>query len=143
MGKKDKSQLDGEGVDDGVLVGVVTEGAVGLVGRSGWSVGLAGREVGCATGVMDVVVPAIVVVEMMSVWLSSSYSVGMGRSTALEASIDSPQSLRCQSTKVPVFSFTTLSLTRTVQVPIPDSPLENVSILQKMDIAMLTSEQPT
>lgn len=51
---------------------------------------------------MVVVEPATVVVEMMAVWLSSSCSVGIERRTVLEASIASPQSFRCQSTKVPL-----------------------------------------
>lgn len=137
VGKKDGSQLDGEAVDEGVLlpVGVeMPEEPVGLVGRSGWSVGLGGRAVdGWGAGVMDVVVPAIVVVEMISVWLSSSCSVGIGRRTAFEASIDSPHSFKCQSTNVPLFSFTTVSLTKTVHFPIPDSPLANVN-LYKVDV---------
>ena len=110
------------------------------MGRSGWSVGFAATAVeGCGTGVMDVVMPAIVVVEMMSVWLSSSCSVGIGRRTALEGSMDSPHNFRCQSTNVPLFSFMTVSLTRTVQVPIPDSPLVDVSKYQNGDLVKLTS----
>lgn len=41
--------------------------------------------------------------------------------------MDSPQSLRCQSVKVPVCLLTMVSLTMMVQVPTPDSPLGKVS----------------
>jgi len=132
VGRKDGSQDEAEVLAEGaavdVPVGVVSSAvvseAVGLVGRSGWSVGLDMMdEVGDETET-EVVVPAmLVVLDITWSWLSSSSSVGMGRRVALEASIDSPKSLRCQSMKVPLFSFTIESLTMRVQVPIPDSPL--------------------
>lgn len=71
------------------------------------------------------VTAATVVVDIISAWLSSSCSDGIGRRVALEASIDSPKSFRCQSVKVPLCSFTWLSFTMIVQVPMPDSPLTN------------------
>ena len=131
VGKKDGSQELAELVAGGVVE--VVEGLVwssvpvglALTGRSGWSVGLPIREVTGAVGTA-VVVPAIVVVAI-SAWLSSSCSSGMGRRVALEASIDSPHNFRCQSTKVPLCSLIIVSLTITVQVPIPDSPLSIVS----------------
>ena len=79
------------------------------------------------------VVPAMVVVAMMSAWLSSSCSDGMGRRGCFEPSMDSPHNFRCQSMKVPLFAFTSVSLTITVQVPIPDSPL---LMLMRTDICM-------
>lgn len=137
-----------EGAEVDVPVGVVSSSvvpdAVGFVGRSGWSVGLDMMdEVGEETGT-EVVVPAmLVVLEITWSWLSSSSSVGMGRRVALEASMLSPKSLRCQSVKVPLFSFTIESFTTRVQVPIPDSPLIHVSRLQVQKLRLLTSERRT
>ena len=88
--------------------------------------------------------PAIVVVdEMIWSWLSSSCASGMGRRVALLASIASPQSLRCQSMNVPLCSFTMVSLIITVQVPIPDSPLKNVSTCSATNTGLHTNEQQT
>lgn len=136
MGKNDGSHDDAVVVASGAaeLVGVVFSSSVvpvGLVltGRSGWSVGLDMRDVGVGSGVMAWVVPAMVVVEEMILsWSSSSCSSGIGRRVCLSASIASPQSLRCQSMKVPLCSLTMVSLTIIVQVPTPDSPLGDISI---------------
>ena len=65
-----------------------------FIGRSGWSVGLPGKTEAVGRGVTACVIPAMVVVEIISAWLSSSCSLGMGRRTALEASIDSPHSFK-------------------------------------------------
>lgn len=71
MGRKEGSQLDVADVvaaGELVAVGDVFWSSVpeGLVGRSGWSVGLAIRlEVGAATGAIDVVAPIAVVVEII------------------------------------------------------------------------------
>lgn len=137
MGKKDGSQEVGFAVSDsadGAVVVLVVgdeEGAVpegfSLTGRSGWSLGLVTGAVGVGTGVMACVVPAMVVVDISS-WLSSSCSDGIGRSFCFDASIDSPNSFRCQSMNVPLCALTSVSLTMIVQVPIPDSPLKCVSI---------------
>ena len=86
------------------------------------------RDVGVGTGVIACVVPAIVVVDdMILSWSSSSCSSGIGRRVCLLASIDSPQSLRCQSMNVPLCSLTMVSFTITVHVPMPDSPLRRIS----------------
>lgn len=113
-------------VGDGVEVWCPAVVAVGLVGRSGWSVGLAMMlEAAEVEATLDVVLPATVVVLLMiASWSLSSSSDGMGRRVVFVASILSPHSLRCQSMKVPLNSFTTESLIMIVQVPIPDSPLE-------------------
>ena len=108
MGRKEGSQLEGLVVASGLLleVGVFSSSVVpvglAFTGRSGWSVGLAIRLVAVLTGANVVVAPAIVVVEITWSWLSSSCSEGIGRRVAFEASIASPQSLRCQSIKVPL-----------------------------------------
>jgi hypothetical protein len=151
VGKKDGSQLELLDVAEAageVLVGLVASSSVpeglGLVGRSGWSVGLVVSDVGVVASSMEVVAPRIVVVEVMiSSWLSSSCSEGMGRRVDLEASIDSPQSLRCQSMKVPLLSFTCVSLTMIVQVPMPDSPLTIVSRYCRRYLEGHTSERQT
>jgi hypothetical protein len=97
---------------------------VGLVGRSGWSVGLTRMLVLDGAGSTAVVLAMIVVVLLaMALWSSSSSSDGSGNLTAFEASMLSPQSFRCQSVKVPLNSLTMVSLTTIVHVPIPDSPL--------------------
>ena len=135
VGKKDGSQLELVVVAEEageVFVGLVDSSSVpeglGLVGRSGWSVGLVRREVGVVAMPTEVVAPTMVVVDVMiASWLSSSCSDGMGRRVDFEASIDSPQSLRCQSMKVPLCSFTCVSFTMIVHVPTPDSPLIVVS----------------
>lgn len=44
---------------------------------------------------------------------------------------------------VPLCSFTTVSLMITVQVPIPDSPLVNVSGVRKRDGEVRTNERRT
>ncbi len=96
-------------------------------------------DVGAATGVMDVVAPAIVVVEMISAWLSSSCSEGIGSKVAFDSSMDSPQSFKCQSTNVPLCSLTIESLTIIVQVPTPDSPLPKLVNPSRINIVDLYS----
>lgn len=122
------SEATGAAVPVGVGVGVWSSAAVavGLVGRSGWSVGLATMlDTAEVEATLDVVLPATVVVLLMiASWSSSSWSDGMGKRVVFVASILSPHSLRCQSMKVPLNSFTTESLIMIVQVPIPDSPLK-------------------
>ena len=149
MGKKDGSRLealvDAAGALDevGVFSSSVVPVGFALTGRSGWSVGLVITPVCVLMGARVVVAPAIVVVEMIWSWLSSSESLGMGRRVAFEGSIASPQSLRCQSMNVPLNSFTIVSLTTMVQVPIPDSPLLSVSHGKGWYLELLTSEQRT
>lgn len=106
MGKKEGSQVDGLVVSAGALVPVglgvpwVLEG-LELVGRSGWSVGFSAIADFVGPGLTAVLVAEMVVVSILS-WSSSSWSVGIGSNFAFEASIDSPNSFRCQSINVPL-----------------------------------------
>lgn len=114
MGRKDGIHVDGVVVseDVGTVVEVedgevssssVPEG-LALVGRSGWSDGVLGSSVWEAelVGAAVADVTPVMVVVAISEWLSSSCSVGMGRTNAFSGSIDSPHNLRCQSVKVPL-----------------------------------------
>lgn len=129
MGKKPGSQEEAASVVCGDISSSPVESVsvplgLGLVGRSGWSVGVA---VGSSPVLMKpgggvTTVGGIVVVWMTS-WSSSSSSVGMGRSVASLGSMLSPHSFRWKSVQVPLCSFGFVSLTITVHVPCPDSPL--------------------
>jgi hypothetical protein len=112
-GSQPGTQEEGWAVDVGEFVGDVEDDAsacpgVGLTGRVGASLGF-DDGVGGVTG-LTVVVPTSAVVTGTTIsWSLSSFTVGMGRRVALEASIDSPQSLRRQSQKVPVSEFSLVS----------------------------------
>lgn len=115
MGAADKVEFD-------VAVGETELVVVGFAftGRSIWSLGTEpGIPVSDEPGAMVVV---LTIADMTS-WSSSSCSVGMGRSVCLEASMHSPHRLSFQSANVPLNSLTLVSLTMTVQLPMPDSPL--------------------
>lgn len=127
-GSQDEASVDAEGEADGEtnsspVPELVAEG-LALMGRSGWSDGVAvATSAGtvCPGGGVTVV-GGTVVVEITS-WSSSSSSVGKGRGLASLGSMDSPQSLRWKSVQVPLFSLTLVSFTMTVHLPRPDSPL--------------------
>jgi len=113
------------GASSGPSVGLVISAAavsvgLALMGRSWWSVGFEGWEVGLLAPGVTLILEGEA--EMTS-WSSSSVSVGMGRSSWDEGSMHSPQRVRRQSWKVPLYSFTSVSFTTTDHLPVPLSPL--------------------
>lgn len=68
-------------------------------------------------------VTGVVVTSAGSVSWSWSCSVGKGCSSWMSALMASPHRFSCQSMKVPLYSLTIVSLTITVHLPMPDSPL--------------------
>ena len=100
-------------------------GAVGLAltGRSMWSEGLVE---GVSATVFETV--AVEAEADITLWSSSSCSVGMGSSSCLDPSILSPHRVSLQSVNVPLWSLTIVSLTTTLHLPIPVSPLRIQSV---------------
>lgn len=137
MGKNEGKKLaDGDAVGAAlsveVVVAVVVDivdapGAVGVAsvvegfsftGRSTWSVGAGGGSV----LLMPVSILTVATTASSMLW-SSSCSSGSGWSDWDDPSIASPHRFSRQSINTPVYSLTSVSLTITVHLPMPDSPL--------------------